>query len=59
MSKRTDNADSSEDDTHKHIHHHGASVHEAHSRLHKQSKRAVGDLVTATIDGAVVHWTNE
>ena len=43
----------------KHAHTRGSSVDQAHSKLHKLAERAVGDLVTATIDGQIVHWTNE
>jgi hypothetical protein len=42
-----------------HAHHHGYSVHAAHSRLHKHAERAVGDVVTATMNGQVVQWINE
>jgi len=42
-----------------HAHHHGSSVHAAHSRLHKHAERAVGDVVTATMNGQVVQWINE
>ena len=53
---------SNEDTLHEaehHANHHGSSVHAAHSRLHKHAERAVGDVVTATIDGQVVQWVNE
>lgn len=39
--------------------HHRGTLHDVHMRLHSHPERGVGDLVTATIDGQVVHWVNE
>lgn len=58
MAKRS-NEDTLYEHAHIHAIHHGPSVHAAHSRLHKHAERAVGDVVTATIDGQVVQWVNE
>lgn len=56
------NADTEKQEHVGHLHglHHGSSaIHHAHEQLHKpKGKRAVGDIVTATIDGQIVHWTN-
>lgn len=61
VSKRSNEDTPYEPEHHAHSHaiHHGSSVHAAHSRLHKHAERAVGDIVTATIDGQVVQWVNE
>lgn len=61
VNKRSDEEvpDGQEFHAHGHAIHHGSSVHAAHSRLHKHAERAVGDMVTATIDGQVVQWVNE
>ncbi len=58
VAKRS-NKDTLYEHAHNHAIHHGSSVHAAHSRLHKHAERAVGDVVTATIDGQVVQWVNE
>lgn len=58
VAKRS-NKDTLYERAHNHAIHHGSSVHAAHSRLHKHAERAVGDVVTATIDGQVVQWVNE
>ena len=46
---------------HENAHHHDSPIKRAHAQLHqhKLGNRAVGDLVTATINGQVVHWINE
>lgn len=33
-------------------------LHKKHTESKQEAARAVGDIVTATIDGQVVHWTN-
>lgn len=61
VSKRSNEDTLYEPEHHAHSHalYHGSSVHAQHSRLHKHAERAVGRIVTATIDGQVVQWVNE
>ena len=42
-------------------HHHGSSHKQVQAQLHKHKlgKKALGDSVTATINGQVEHWINE
>lgn len=47
---------------HKHLHrsdHGGAPEDPEQGLLHEEEKRAIGDWVTATIDGKVASWINE